>query len=255
MIDSLRCFGLSANDFVVRISDRRAWPRGRRGDDVKTTTSATGGRQLFRGRVKRVHFVGIGGIGMSGIAEVILALGLEVHGSDLKASDVILTVDGKKVTTSQQLKNEVRSKKIGQSVTLDVYRMVDGSHGKTIKIKMNTAAMPDQLTVVASKPARVQEEQTRSLGLTVKSLTNELADQYGVEKAEGVIVTEVESGSAAEGKGIRAGDIITEVNMKAVNTPKQFRDAVKLADLKKGVIINFTSRGTSKFEFLKESGE
>ncbi|MCC7109768.1 MAG: UDP-N-acetylmuramate--L-alanine ligase [Deltaproteobacteria bacterium] len=42
---------------------------------------------LFRGRVRRVHFVGIGGIGMSGIAEVLLALGFEVHGSDLKASD------------------------------------------------------------------------------------------------------------------------------------------------------------------------
>ncbi|HEY4222065.1 MAG TPA: UDP-N-acetylmuramate--L-alanine ligase [Myxococcota bacterium] len=44
-------------------------------------------QQLFRGRVRRVHFVGIGGIGMSGIAEVLLALGFEVHGSDLKASD------------------------------------------------------------------------------------------------------------------------------------------------------------------------
>ena len=43
--------------------------------------------QLFRGRVRRVHFVGVGGIGMSGIAEVLLALGLEVHGSDLKASE------------------------------------------------------------------------------------------------------------------------------------------------------------------------
>jgi UDP-N-acetylmuramate--alanine ligase len=43
---------------------------------------------MFRGKVRVIHFVGIGGIGMSGIAEVLLALGLEVHGSDLKASDV-----------------------------------------------------------------------------------------------------------------------------------------------------------------------
>jgi UDP-N-acetylmuramate--alanine ligase len=42
---------------------------------------------LFRGRVRRIHLVGIGGIGMSGIAEVLIALGFEVHGSDLKASD------------------------------------------------------------------------------------------------------------------------------------------------------------------------
>lgn len=39
-------------------------------------------------RVKRVHFVGIGGIGMSGIAEVMLNLGYQVSGSDLKESAV-----------------------------------------------------------------------------------------------------------------------------------------------------------------------
>ena len=35
-----------------------------------------------------IHFVGIGGIGMSGIAEVLLNLGYPISGSDLKASDV-----------------------------------------------------------------------------------------------------------------------------------------------------------------------
>ncbi|HVO31815.1 MAG TPA: UDP-N-acetylmuramate--L-alanine ligase [bacterium] len=39
-------------------------------------------------RVKRVHFVGIGGIGMSGIAEVLLNLGYQVSGSDAKTSDI-----------------------------------------------------------------------------------------------------------------------------------------------------------------------
>ncbi len=40
------------------------------------------------GRTRRVHFIGIGGIGMSGIAEVLANLGYEVSGSDAKASDV-----------------------------------------------------------------------------------------------------------------------------------------------------------------------
>ena len=39
-------------------------------------------------RCRRIHFVGIGGIGMSGIAEVLKNLGYDVQGSDLKASDV-----------------------------------------------------------------------------------------------------------------------------------------------------------------------
>jgi UDP-N-acetylmuramate--alanine ligase len=40
------------------------------------------------GKIRRVHFVGIGGIGMSGIAEVLLNLGFTVSGSDLRASPV-----------------------------------------------------------------------------------------------------------------------------------------------------------------------
>ena len=39
-------------------------------------------------KVKRVHFVGIGGAGMSGIAEVLLNLGFEVSGSDLNDNAV-----------------------------------------------------------------------------------------------------------------------------------------------------------------------
>src|SRR6266567_2371012 len=39
-------------------------------------------------KIQRIHFVGIGGIGMSGIAEVLLTLGYKVSGSDLKGSPV-----------------------------------------------------------------------------------------------------------------------------------------------------------------------
>jgi UDP-N-acetylmuramate--alanine ligase len=42
---------------------------------------------LFRSRPAQIHFVGIGGIGMSGIAEVLLNLGYAVSGSDLKESE------------------------------------------------------------------------------------------------------------------------------------------------------------------------
>ena len=43
---------------------------------------------LFRSRPAKIHFVGIGGVGMSGIAEVLLNLGYKVQGSDARASTV-----------------------------------------------------------------------------------------------------------------------------------------------------------------------
>ncbi len=42
---------------------------------------------MFRGRIRIIHFVGIGGVGMSGIAEVLLEHGFEVSGSDAKESE------------------------------------------------------------------------------------------------------------------------------------------------------------------------
>ena len=41
-------------------------------------------------RVKTIHMVGIGGAGMSGIAEVLVNLGYAVHGSDLAESATVL---------------------------------------------------------------------------------------------------------------------------------------------------------------------
>ncbi|MBI5344634.1 MAG: UDP-N-acetylmuramate--L-alanine ligase, partial [Deltaproteobacteria bacterium] len=42
---------------------------------------------MYRGRIKRIHFVGIGGSGMNGIAEVLINMGYKVTGSDLSESD------------------------------------------------------------------------------------------------------------------------------------------------------------------------
>lgn len=52
------------------------------------STPAAPRRQPGFGRVKAVHMVGIGGIGMSSIAEVLLARGYRVSGSDLKRSEI-----------------------------------------------------------------------------------------------------------------------------------------------------------------------
>src|SRR6516225_647058 len=51
---------------------------------VSLTTPA----HLFLASSQRIHFIGIGGIGMSGIAEILLTMGYSVSGSDLKRSGV-----------------------------------------------------------------------------------------------------------------------------------------------------------------------
>jgi serine protease Do len=197
---------------------------------------------------------------ITGISDGVVVTAILTNGpaakSDLKPSDVITSVDGRPVATAQQLKNEIRSKKIGESVTLDVVR-----NGKRMKIKVSPDAWPEETgtLLAASRPSQKEEtDKASGFGLTVEPVTRELAARYEISEAAssaGVIVTQVARGSAAERKQIRPGDLITEVNHKPVSSPKQFREALKGADPKKGVILNFTSRGTSRFEILKESGD
>src|SRR6187549_1892271 len=51
-------------------------------------------RSAMLGRTRRIHFVGIGGIGMSGIAELLANLGYEVSGSDARTSDITARLTG-----------------------------------------------------------------------------------------------------------------------------------------------------------------
>ena len=172
--------------------------------------------------------------------------------SDLKAGDVVVAVDGKPVKTSRELKEEIAYKKVGSTVTLDVLRLEAGNKVKNLKIKVKTESMSDENDSSSGKTSNTPGEESGSFGLTVKTLTKELAQQYDIDVTTGVLVTAVEPGSVAEDKGIRPGDVITEVNRSTITNIKQFRDALKDVDRKRGVIVNFLSRGTSRFTILKE---
>ena len=131
------------------------------------SASARFGGALSR-RVRHVHFVGIGGIGMSGIAEVLLNLGFEVSGSDLRATaaterlaglggrvfqghapghadgaDVVVTSsavapDNPEVARARELEIPVipRAEMLGELMRLKYAVAVAGSHGKTTTTSM-----------------------------------------------------------------------------------------------------------------------
>ncbi len=64
------------------------------------------------------------------------------------------------------------------------------------------------------------------LGVQIAELTQELAEKEGLENIEGVYVAEVTEGGAAKLAGIKAGDVITSVAGKKVNSTTQLRESV-----------------------------
>src|SRR5947207_14831753 len=85
--------------------------------------------------------------------------------SDLKPADVITAVDGKPTLTVQQLRSEIRTKPIGQSVTLDVVRA-----DKHIKAKVRPGEVPDDSAPVVN-PRKAREAPEPALhGIKVQAL-------------------------------------------------------------------------------------
>ena len=154
----------------------------------------------------------------------------------VKRGDVIMAVDGQKVSTPQQLKNEIRNKVLGSSVSLDVHRL-----GKNITLKVKTEEWPESGSIpVAGRKRATPATETESadLGLKVKTISREVAAEIGVKEGKGVLVTDVTEGSPAARKGIRVGDVITEVHGTEINSTTEFADALKETRLKEGVMLS-----------------
>jgi serine protease Do len=64
------------------------------------------------------------------------------------------------------------------------------------------------------------------LGITIQNFTPELAREFGLNKSTGALVTEILKGSPAEKAGIKRGDIITEVDDKAVKNVETLRNII-----------------------------
>jgi len=170
--------------------------------------------------------------------------------SDLRAGDVVVALDGKKVSTPRQLQEEVSGKKPGQTITLDVVR----NHNQHVPVKIKTEALPSDLTKnERSTQNDGNSDEPTTFGLSVENLNSDNASKYDVEENQkGVVVTAVEPGSVAEESGLKTGDVITDVNRKPVTSLREFRDATKGVNAKSGAIFNVVSNGTSKFLVLKD---
>ena len=171
--------------------------------------------------------------------------------SDLELADVITAVDGNSVNSAEELKRELRLKKAGDSVTLGLMR-----NGKAREIEVETGAFPEEFTAVTRlrRPERKPEAETKAklLGMTVRDITPDLAKRFEAESEEGVIVTAVENESVAAEKNISPGDIVTRINRAPVDSVKSFKAALEGEDLKKGVIVHLNSKGSQRFEVLKQ---
>ena len=89
-----------------------------------------------------------------------------------------------------------------------------------------------------------------AIGLTVQTITPDLAQQFNAKVGRGVVVTEVKQGSVAEMAGIHSGAVILQVNQVDVNSAADFQRAVASSAADKRVLLLVSEQGMSRYVVL-----
>ncbi|NQT75092.1 MAG: Do family serine endopeptidase [Candidatus Omnitrophica bacterium] len=157
----------------------------------------------------------------------------------LEPGDIIVSLDDEKVKTTQDVIRMVLKKDVGSKVILGVIR-----NGKIYSMRVEIGERPEDETVIAQEKtdkAIEEDADTKSWrGLEVSEIMPEAVRRFNLEAETGVLIVAVEAESAAETAGIRAGDVIYEINRMPVKNITDYRKAIKKV---KGDALVGTYRG------------
>jgi Do/DeqQ family serine protease len=181
-----------------------------------------------------------------GVNEGVLVSNVQPGGpadkAGIKAGDIIVEVNGKKISEVQDLQNQIMKNPPGTKINLKVIR-----NGKELTFTVITAPLEgggtqEQTTDEGSSTIE------NSIGLIVKDLTPGLIQKYGLPKvANGVLVYGVKEGSAAEEAGLQAGDIILSVNNIPVKSASEFWSIISKAKKEgKDNVLLYVQKGDNR---------
>jgi membrane-associated protease RseP (regulator of RpoE activity) len=209
----------------------------------------------------------------------------------LEDGDIILEFDGTEITSSRRMTRAVRKSNAGDDVKVVVLR--DGKK-KTIEVTLGerkrnariwsgnevrtfrNAGGKDNMRVMKwnqDDDGHIEiitdgdmadihfdhdvvyvGKDRGFLGIHLDNLSSQLADYFGVEEGEGVLVTEVNDDGPAEKAGLKAGDVIVKVDGQSVGTSGEVHKALSGTEADQNVTIELKRKGATK-EFEVTLGE
>lgn len=144
-----------------------------------------------------------------------------------KSGDIVIKVDGKSTKSVGQLRSQLGMKSIGDKAKVVVLR-----DGKTKKLNVKVGKAPELAGT---------NDKAHSLLEGVRFENN--------PEGEGVLVTQINPGSAASYGGLRAGDVIVGANRKRVSNISSFKSA--LSRSKQSILLQVNRNGGSFYIVIR----
>lgn len=164
----------------------------------------------------------------------------------IKEDDVIVQFDGKDVGGASDLQEAVGKTKPGAKVSITVLRK---GEKKTFQVTIGKYPRAERFSISIPRSPRALEiigEGYRTQGLTLRTLSDQLAQYFQVPDGEGVLVWEVKKDSPAEKAGIKAGDVLTKVGGKRIREVRDVSRALGAFDEGEKVNVDVVRKGERK---------
>jgi S1-C subfamily serine protease len=155
----------------------------------------------------------------------------------LEVGDIILDFANRSTSDVPSFRAFVAEAGVGIEVPVTVLR-----DGKRKSLEVTLAERPDTQEPPVPHEAPVEPGEDW-LGAEVESISPELAEEYELDRRDGVVVTRVSLGGAAARGGLREGDVVLEVNRQRVRDENQLRRELSDAHRARKPAVLLVERG------------
>jgi len=171
----------------------------------------------------------------------------------LKAGDIILKFNAKRVNEMRELPRLVAEAQIGSDADVTFWRNGKEKSSK-VKIGELEKAEKEGLVETAERDEKDKGLKLDTVGLSIAKLSDSMRRDYGVPKSvEGVAITHVDASSEAAQKGLFEGDVIVEINQQSATEPEKVKKILEKAekDGRPSVLLLINREGEVRFLALK----
>jgi len=175
----------------------------------------------------------------------------------IKEDDVIIAINGSKVTDSDELTDEVHEMEPGDEIVVTIMR---DDNEKEITLALSSRSLRwtglHDLRVPGKHSYSLSyfSEDQSYIGVIITGLSEQLGEYFGVDDGAGVLITEVEEESPAEKAGLMAGDVIIAVDGEETENSTDLQEIIREREEGEKVTISIV-RDKKEKEFAVEIGE